>query len=207
MNWQLFSLNWPDFGSSFILGLIFLIVAQVLKEKGLGKRFDDSASELVDRLQSRGQKRGAEITKTAARGLSNVVTVIYYLVLALFLLSALSLFLSVLPVLQDAMAKMVDFYWANPLEFVSLMVTASSVLLGFAFAAETVIGAGQVNSAITQLKDRTKTVKILGLACLVSSFAALVLNGTGDVARAKGALELAVVLLFLETGYAAILAT
>ncbi len=192
---------------SFFLGLIFLAVVQVLKERGLWKYLDHSASELEVRLRSRGHKRGAQIAKTAARGLSNLAGVIYYLVVAIVVVTGLSLILSILPVFQDAMAKMVDYYWPELLGFVSLMVTASSVLLGFAFAAETVIGAGKANPSITQLKNRTKRVKILGLACLLTSFAALMLNGTGDVVSAKSALEGAVLLFLLEAGYAAILAT
>jgi hypothetical protein len=195
----------PDFSTSLVLAILFVLAFQAVKGRGLGKRFDNWATHRVEGALLKGHKRRANMLDGVRRGLVNAAWALYDVVLAAVVIGAFAVVLSVIgPDLRDAMQNVADYYWPHLLEFVSLLVTASSVLLGFAFAAEALLTARPGNGVSSRLQSHAHNAKLLGLACVIASMGALLFNGNGDLMRAKVALQIAILLLVCEAGYVAL---
>jgi hypothetical protein len=95
-------------------------------------------------------------------------------------------------------------YWGQLLSFITLLVTASQVLLGFAFAAEAFVSVSiRDASKRNRFMSRSRQVKIFGLLCLLLSIGALVLNGLNQSSLAQGSLGIAILALAVEAILAA----
>ena len=107
-----------------------------------------------------------------------------------------------------AMEPVAEAYKTQFVEFVSILVTSSSLLLGFAFTAETVLSSLTHNaSRKSRAVSRIKWVKQVGLVCLLLSIAALLLNGESQTYFADLALVTAILALIVEVGLVAAFVT
>lgn len=161
----------------------------------IGKHLPTYSSRYTEKLRSKGHVRLARIFVLYFSILSYMISI---LVIEFGFTSVVLAVLLVFPTMEPV----VRTYSGQMIDFVSILVTASSVLLGFAFAAEAVIAAGRSDiqdaSMQSRFRSRVKWVKQVGLLCLLLSIAALLLNGLSQTYLAELALVTALLALVVE---------
>jgi hypothetical protein len=138
-----------------------------------------------------GHAKLTALALSAVKHLTDAIRAAYYL-------SLLEIVLTVVLIAFPPMLVVVKSYRNQLLDFVSILITASSVLLGFAFAAE--IGRQPPASS-----SRSKPAKALGGVCVFLCVLALIFNAfsiSGVIGQdiADGTLSLAI-LAFLAQAF------
>jgi len=148
---------------------------------------------LVNRMRKEGKVGQAKIVEFLYRGLLQSLSVI-------MLMTALGGVVGVILVTFPALDQIVKRYYDYQfMEFVGILVTASSVFLGFGFATET-IATGRTTEASAQksLLTRSRRVRSAAAICLLASIGAIALEGLSMRAQAELALDIALAALFVE---------
>jgi hypothetical protein len=141
-----------------------LAARYVLKQRWLSKASVLLEADLWNHARSRA------IALSAMRILTEGLTAVYYL-------SILEIVLAILLFAYPSMLVVVKAYHGQLLEFVSILITASSVLFGFAFAAESIRTLSLSGQRTTESPSRGQLAKTLGGLCVFLCVLALILNG------------------------------
>lgn len=135
---------------------------------------------------------------SSVRHLTDAIGAAYYL-------SLLEIALTVVLIAFPPMLVVVKSYRNQLLDFVSILITASSVLLGFAFAAESIGPLSHIGPQPPASSSRSKPAKALGGVCVFLCVLALIFNAfsiSGVIGQdiADGTLSLAI-LAFLAQAF------
>ncbi len=176
--------------------LLVLLVAGVVGYyvfSNIGERFWPSALGLINRRKKRGHPWQARFVEVISKILSQVIGL-------LAALSAAVAFIVFVSIVFPWLDTFVKAYRPKFFELAQVLITASSVLLGFALTSDAILaGARIADKGRLAVSQRVKTT---GFLCVVLSLGALILDGNGLGGLAELVLETALFLLFVEAYFA-----